>query len=77
MRPGLVVFTRTVTSANKSEQEMGTQNFIVGYIQACTSGRLPFSECGPIWQLFVIAAFLVAAVATLLVLRMRPRTSAE
>lgn len=56
---------------------MGTQNFVVGYIQACTSGKLPFSECGPIWQLFVIATFLVAAVATLLVLRMRPRVRAE
>lgn len=56
---------------------MGGQNFIMNYIQACTSGRLPFSECGPIWQLFVIAAFLVAAVATLLVMRMRPRAPAE
>jgi hypothetical protein len=56
---------------------MGGQNFIVGYIQACTSGKLPFSECGPIWQLFVIAAFLVAAVAALLVLRMRPRAHTE
>jgi hypothetical protein len=56
---------------------MGGQNFIVSYIHACTSGKLPFSECGPIWQLFVIAAFLVAAIAVLLVLRMRPRAHAE
>jgi hypothetical protein len=56
---------------------MSAQNFIMHYIQACTSGRLPFSECGPIWQLSVIAAFLVAAIATLLVLRMRPRARAE
>ena len=56
---------------------MGSQNFIVNYVQACTSGKLPFSECGPIWQMFVIAAFLVAAIATLLVLRMRARPSAE
>jgi maltodextrin utilization protein YvdJ len=57
--------------------EMGAQNFIINYIQACTSGKLPFSECGPIWQMFVILAFLVAAIAVLLVLRMRPRPSAE
>lgn len=56
---------------------MGAQNFIAGYIQACTSGRLPVSECGPVWQLSVIAAFLVAAVAALLVLRMRPRARAD
>jgi H+/Cl- antiporter ClcA len=56
---------------------MGGQNFIVSYIQACTSGKLPVSECGPIWQLFVIAAFLVAAIAALLVLRLRPRARAE
>jgi maltodextrin utilization protein YvdJ len=56
---------------------MGTQNFIVSYIQACTGGKLPFSECGPIWQMFVILAFLVAAIAVLLVLRMRPRVRAE
>jgi H+/Cl- antiporter ClcA len=56
---------------------MGGQNFIVSYVQACTSGKLPFSECGPIWQLFVIAAFLVAAIAVLLVLRLRPRARAE
>lgn len=56
---------------------MSDQNFIVSYIQACTGGKLPFSECGPVWQLFVITAFLVAAVAVLLVLRMRPRARAE
>jgi H+/Cl- antiporter ClcA len=56
---------------------MGAQNFIVNYIQACTGGKLPFSECGPIWQMFVILAFLVAAIAVLLVLRMRPRARAE
>ena len=56
---------------------MSDQDFIVNYIQACTGGKLPLSECGPIWQLFVIMAFLVAAVAVLLVLRMRPRARAE
>ncbi len=56
---------------------MGAQNFIVGYIQACAGGKLPFSECGPVWQLFLIVAFLVAAIAALFVLRMRPRARAE
>lgn len=56
---------------------MGGQDFIVGYIQACTGGKLPFSECGPVWQMFLILAFLVAAVAVLLVLRIRPRASTE
>jgi maltodextrin utilization protein YvdJ len=56
---------------------MGGQNFIISYVQACTGGKLPFSECGPIWQMFLILAFLVAAIAVLLVLRMRPRARAE
>jgi len=48
---------------------MGDQNFIVGYVQACTSGPLPLSECGPVWQLGIIAALLVLAVLTLVALR--------
>jgi hypothetical protein len=27
------------------------QNFVVGYVQVCTSGKLPLSDCGPVWQL--------------------------
>ena len=52
-------------------------HFILTYVQSCTSGKLGMSDCGPIWQMAVIAAFLLAAVATLLVLRFRSRTESE
>jgi len=35
------------------------------------------SDCGPIWQLAVIAVFLLIAVVTLLVLRLRGSRAAE
>jgi hypothetical protein len=56
---------------------MSGQSFVLTYLQACTSGKLPFSECGPVWQLAVIAMFLVLAVAALLVLRVRGRAQAS
>lgn len=34
------------------------QKFVIGNIKACTSGQLPLSECGPVWQLGIIAALL-------------------
>ena len=52
---------------------MGTQNLVLSYIQSCTSGRLGLSDCGPIWQLGVIAALLVIAVVALLLMRIRAR----
>lgn len=57
---------------------MGTQDFIVVYVQACTGGKLPLSECGPVWQLGVIAVLMVSAIAVLMALRMRAyATSAQ
>jgi hypothetical protein len=52
---------------------MGTQNLILSYIQSCTSGRLSMSDCGPIWQLGIIAALLLIAVIALLAMRFRAR----
>ncbi len=50
---------------------MGSEHFVITYIQACTSGKLALSECGPIWQLGIIAALLVTALLVLTLLRMR------
>lgn len=50
---------------------MGSQNFILTYAQACSSGKLALSDCGPVWQCGVIAVLLVSAIAFLIVLRMR------
>jgi hypothetical protein len=46
-------------------------NFILAYAQSCAGGKLPLSDCGPAWQLLVIAVLLVLAVSTLAVLRLR------
>lgn len=43
--------------------------FVASYVQACTSGKLPVSECGPVWQLGIIATLLTLAVLTLIALR--------
>jgi hypothetical protein len=53
---------------------MDSTNFVVSYARACGSGSLPFSECGPVWQLGIIAVLLVAAIAFLIVLRLQPGT---
>lgn len=50
---------------------MGSQNFILTYAQACSSGKLALSECGPVWQFGVIAVLLMSAITILIVLRMR------
>jgi hypothetical protein len=57
---------------------MNNTDFIVTYVQTCASGKLGVSDCGPVWQLSVIAALLLIAIVTLLVLRLRARfVSAE
>jgi hypothetical protein len=50
---------------------MSNANFILNYMQVCASGKLAMAECGPMWQMAVIAVFLVLALAVLLVLRLR------
>jgi hypothetical protein len=56
---------------------MNTSNFILSYVQSCASGRLALSDCGPIWQMGIIAVLLLAAVITLAALRFRPRPMTE
>lgn len=50
---------------------MGDRGIIVEYVRSCTAGSLGMSDCGPVWQLTVIATFLVIAIAALVVLRLR------
>ncbi|MGH8702850.1 MAG: hypothetical protein ACREVR_16980 [Burkholderiales bacterium] len=49
---------------------MGDRGIIVEYVRSCTAGALGASDCGPVWQLGIIAALLFAAIATLVVLRL-------
>jgi hypothetical protein len=50
---------------------VGDRGIIIEYVRSCAVGSLGMSDCGPVWQLGVIAAFLVIAVTALVVLRLR------
>lgn len=50
---------------------MGGQNFILGYMKDCVGGTLRFSDCGPVWQVGIIAVLLVLAILALILLRWR------
>jgi hypothetical protein len=50
---------------------MGDREIIVEYVRSCTAGALGVSDCGPVWQLGIIAALLAVAIVTLLILRLR------
>ena len=56
---------------------MNTTGMVIELVDACASGRLGVSDCGPIWQLGVIAVLLVVMSATLAVLRLRSRLLAD
>jgi hypothetical protein len=50
---------------------VGDRGIIIEYVRSCTAGSLAISDCGPVWQLGIIAACLAAAIVTLVVLRLR------
>ena len=56
---------------------MGDRGNIVEYVRSCTAGALRVSDCGPVWQLGIIAALLAAAIVTLVVLRLRAAARAQ
>jgi hypothetical protein len=56
---------------------MGDRGIIIEYVRSCTAGALGMSDCGPVWQLSIIAAFLMAAIMTLVVLRLRAAAAAR
>jgi hypothetical protein len=53
------------------------QGIVLEFVKSCTSGALSGPDCGPIWQMAVIGALLLAAIVTLLVLRIRARPSPQ
>jgi hypothetical protein len=46
-------------------------------VRSCTAGALGISDCGPVWQFAIIATFLMAAIVTLVVLRLRAAAAAR
>lgn len=41
------------------------QQLVLGYVEACSSGMLPLSECDPVWELGIIGALLIVALLSL------------
>ena len=56
---------------------MGNRGFIIEYVRSCTGGAMQISDCGPLWQFAAIAALLVFAIVTLVILRLRAGTRAQ
>ena len=56
---------------------MGDRGIIIEYVRSCTAGALGMSDCGPVWQLGTIASFLVLAIVTLIILRLRAAARAQ
>lgn len=52
---------------------MNNLTFLMNYVQSCMAGKFPAADCGAVWHLIVIAALLLAAIVTLVVLRVRAR----
>jgi len=50
---------------------MNDVNMVATYVQSCTGGKLALSDCGPVWQLGIIAVLLLSAITALIVLRIR------
>jgi hypothetical protein len=57
--------------STRGQEKMGSQGLVLAYVQSCASGDLGMAECGPIWQLGIIAVLLVIAIVTLAVLQIR------
>ena len=55
----------------RGNKKVSNQGFVLAYVQSCTSGDLGMAECGPIWQLGVIAVLLFLAIVTLALLHLR------
>jgi len=52
---------------------MSNLTFLLNYMQSCMTGKFPAADCGAVWHLVVIAVLLLAAITTLVVLRVRAR----
>jgi hypothetical protein len=60
----------------KGSRNLGNQRVVLEYVQSCAGGNLGMAECGPMWQLGVIAALLFIAIVTLALLQFRTRPQA-
>ncbi len=54
---------------------MNNENFVISYVHACSSNQLPVADCGPVWQLGIIATLLVMAIISLVIMNFRSGSS--
>ena len=50
---------------------MSDQGFVLAYVKSCTTGDIGMAECGPVWQLGIIAVLLFIAIMTLALMQVR------
>jgi hypothetical protein len=50
---------------------MSNQGFVLAYVRSCATGDIGMAECGPVWQLGLIAVLLFIAITTLALLNLR------
>lgn len=56
---------------------MGNYLFLISYIQACANGALRIGDCGPVWQMGVIAGLLLLLIVALAIMRWHSMRSAD
>jgi hypothetical protein len=56
--------------------QMGNYLFLISYVQTCANGALRIGDCGPVWQMGVIAGLLLLLIVALAIMRWRSMRSA-
>jgi hypothetical protein len=60
-----------------SLEQSGTAAFVAAYVNGCIAAAVSSGDCGPVWQLGIIAALLVVSIVTLALLRLSAYRSAS
>lgn len=48
---------------------------VISYLQGCATGSIRFQDCGPVWQMGVIAGLIVLAIIALVAMRLSGRAN--
>ena len=56
---------------------MDNLSFLTTYVHSCASGKLAIADCSVVWQMLVIVMLLVAAISTLVVMRVKAHFTSE
>jgi hypothetical protein len=47
--------------------------FVISYVQSCATGAVRIQDCGPVWQLGLIAGLVAFAIVALVAMRLSGR----